>query len=161
MALPGSTVTIGAQNVKLDFVRGSGGQLDVGQPTARLESHEHRRKSTLFEVVYRDDEGMDAASLGRGDVRVVSAKGWSRRGRLISAEVSKDGRTIRAVYRVRAPGAWWDPGDNGRYEVHVGRQQVLDSSGNVARARGVGGFGVKLDRALFSKRQLIAAGMRV
>ena len=156
-----STVTIASQNVKLDFTPQPDPQPDVTQPRAALKSRQHHRKSMLFEVVYRDDREMDLASLGRGDLKVVSVKGWSRRARLISANTSKDGQAIRAVYRLRAPGTGWDPADNGRYTVRVNRQQVQDTSGNVARSRKIGGFGVKLDRPLFSVRRLVAAGLPI
>jgi len=51
-------------------------------------------------------------------------------------------KTIRATYRVPAPGGSWDTSDNGVYTIRMLLNQVQDAAGNAIAAGGLGSFRV-------------------
>ncbi|HEV2292307.1 MAG TPA: hypothetical protein VGR35_00530 [Tepidisphaeraceae bacterium] len=97
-----------------------------------------------FTVVYNDATGVDAPSVGDGDLRVTGPGGFSQLANFVSRQSSTDGKTVTAVYTISAPGGEWDYFDNGTYQVALTAGAVRDVLGNATGAAGIGSFVVKI-----------------
>lgn len=137
----GGTVSIAGENIKVDFVPGAD-----EPPTATLIA---RRVTSAggtryrFVVEYRDDHGIDLATLDNRDVAVIFPSGGSTFARLISYTQPSQG-LVAAVYRITPPGGTWDGGDNGIYTVFVRKNAVADTDGDFAVGGPLGTFRVRI-----------------
>jgi len=119
-------------------------------PAAQLHAvrnlKREREASYRFTIQYRDDDGVNVASLGDDDITVALPGGGGRRrkARLLDTELSDGGRVVTATYRVTAPDGVWDAGDNGIYAVRLERRSVRDSNGVAAAQRQIGVFHVAI-----------------
>jgi hypothetical protein len=120
-------------------------------PVASMHTRAIRTPSTrsqLFDVTYRDDVGVDAASLDRRDVRITGPNGFVAYAKLAAIRSSEngDGRVV-ARYKLAAPGGAWDAFDNGEYSVRLVGAQVRDADGHAAAGRVLGRFIVRVPLA--------------
>jgi hypothetical protein len=93
-----------------------------------------------IEVAY---VGLDAASLGDDDLRVVRL-GEGDVAVAISGAPVPDGAGIRQRYRLPAPGGFWDDTDGGTYRIEVAPDGLRSSTGAVLPAAALGQFTVTI-----------------
>ena len=98
--------------------------------------------STTLTVVYQDDLGLDASTIGVADISVTRAGGPALAVTGASFVASNGGRTITATYAVAAPGGTWDGLDNGAYAVAINADEVRDGIGQGVTAGTVASFDV-------------------
>jgi hypothetical protein len=136
-----------------DYIRAgySGARLDTAAPTgsAAADNITIAGDSThTFTVTWSDENQLNLASLGNGDVRVVGP-GYSQTATLVSSTGPADGRKRVATYKVTAPdAAGWSAAQNGSYSIVVENGQVLDASGKSAAADPIGSFSIAIDPAV-------------
>jgi len=137
----GGTVSLGGENVQVDFVPGAN-----EPPSGTLIA---RRVTTAggtghrFVVEWRDDQGIDVATLGNRNIAVLFARGGSAFARLVSYS-QPSSRLVSATYRIAAPGGTWDSSDNGTCSVLVRRQSVADLGGSHVAGGLLGTFLVRI-----------------
>ena len=104
-----------------------------------------RTTATRFSVTYRDDDGVDPASIDSADVRVFGPfDGAPRsRGATLEAVEPLGGGRFRATYKVTSPGGW-TAADNGVYSVRLISGEVEDVNGVAAGASALGTFRVRI-----------------
>jgi uncharacterized delta-60 repeat protein len=108
-----------------------------GQPHAKNLT-KPRAASYRFIVQYRDDDGVDLASLGDDDLTVALPGGGRRRARLVRTDVSSSAKVVNATYLVTSPDGVWSAADNGVYTVRLERRSVRDTTGVAAAQRPIG-----------------------
>ncbi|HEX8911892.1 MAG TPA: hypothetical protein VF796_06000, partial [Humisphaera sp.] len=133
----------------LDYIRAgyAGGRVDAAAPTASADADNvlvAGGASHTFTVTWDDDNKLDAATLGDGDVRVVGPNGYSVAATLVSSTGNAAGDRRVATYRVAAPAGGWSAAANGVYTVVVEPNHVADTSGKFAAVAGVGQFAVAI-----------------
>ncbi|CAA9403555.1 MAG: hypothetical protein AVDCRST_MAG64-1870, partial [uncultured Phycisphaerae bacterium] len=136
-----------------DWIRAgyAGGRIDAAAPTASAAADNVTvggAAAHTFTVTYTDDNKLDLASLGAGDVRVAGPNGFSAAAAFVSSTGPTDGSRRTATYRVTAPAGGWSAAHNGIYTVVVQAGQVLDVTGKAAAADPVGTFAVSVDPAV-------------
>jgi hypothetical protein len=102
--------------------------------------------SSPFDLAYFDMEGIDASTLGPGDVRVTGPNGFSQTATFVQANQASTPVARTATYRMAAPGGTWDSPDNGTYTIWMNGAEVADVSGNAVPAGPVSSFSVALLR---------------
>jgi Ca2+-binding RTX toxin-like protein len=145
-------VTVGYDNVKRDFTRGSF-RVDDRAPTARLDSAAPTASGApahTFTVDYADNAAIDVSTLSTGDVRVTGPNGFAAVAQLVSVDQNQNGVTRAATYRVNAPHGTFNSMDNGHYTVSLQPNQVRDTNGNAIPAGTLGGFDVSAPLAVLS-----------
>jgi hypothetical protein len=80
-------------------------------------------------VEYASESGIDTATLGNADVLVRRAGSAEYSTELAGVQQLDGLNRVRATYRMRAPGNWWDSGDNGAYTSVVQAGEVGDLGG--------------------------------
>jgi hypothetical protein len=95
--------------------------------------------TTRLTVVYTDPSGVDAASVGAGDIIVTGPRKFSQVARFLSKTVGLDGR-VTARYAITAPGGTWDLPDRGVYTVTLRLRQIRDNAGNTNAPAVLGQF---------------------
>jgi hypothetical protein len=80
-------------------------------------------------VEYASQSGIDTATLGNADVLVRRAGSAEFSTELAGVQQLDGLNRVRATYRMRAPGNWWDSGDNGAYTSVVRAGEVGDLGG--------------------------------
>jgi hypothetical protein len=84
-----------------------------------------------FAVTYRDNVGIDAATIDNSDLRITGPGGFNQLATKVSVSPALPASVLRtAVYRITAPGGAWDFTDNGNYSLAMQSSQVKDSSNN-------------------------------
>jgi hypothetical protein len=81
-----------------------------------------------FTVTYKDETGVDVASIDSSDLRLVRPGGGKLAAALASVQQAPDG-SVAATYRVEAPRGHWRPQDRGDYTAVVGDGEVRDADG--------------------------------
>jgi uncharacterized protein YkwD len=142
-----SSVAIGSQNVKTDFVPGAAGQApaDAKRPTAKLTQALRKRggsKYYPFVVTYADNVAVNPATFDDADILVTGPGGYARSAVFDGADSTSPGSPRVADYSVKGPGGSWDATDNGLYTITLRAKQVADSSGKTAAAVTLGRFSV-------------------
>ena len=98
-------------------------------------------------VTYRDDRGLDLASINARDVTVTGPRGPVDV-RVVSVGAGggegDDSREVTAVYGLAPPQGAWDAADNGTYTVSINGDQVRDAAGNFVAAGTVATFEVRI-----------------
>jgi uncharacterized protein YkwD len=153
-----STVTIGSQNVKRDFVPTSTITTttttpppttsgDTAAPTAVL-SQANRLNATQrfysFYVTYSDDRAVNPATFDNSDIVVTGPNGYRQTAIFNSVDSTAPGTPRRVNYVVLGPANGWDRADNGTYTVSLQSGQVADTSGHYAAGKTLGTFGVAI-----------------
>jgi uncharacterized protein YkwD len=150
-----STVTIGSQNVKRDFVPATTTTTtpppttsgDTAAPTAVL-SQANRLNSTQrfysFYVTYSDDRAVNPATFDNSDIVVTGPNGYRQTAIFNSVDSTAPGTPRRVNYVVLGPANGWDRSDNGTYTISLQSGQVADTSGHYAAGRTLGTFGVAI-----------------
>lgn len=80
-------------------------------------------------VEYASEAGVDTATLGNTDLLVRRAGAGEFATELAGIQQLDGLNRVRATYRMRAPGNWWDSGDNGAYTSVVRAGEVGDLGG--------------------------------
>jgi len=123
-------------------------QGDATAPTAQLKAAELTVGGSQFyqfTVKYTDDQQMDLGSVMDGSLQVTGPNKYSPLAELLAKSLSRNRRTVTAIYRVKAPnGVAWNAGANGTYTVKVLANQVKDASGNAMAAGTAGTFKVNI-----------------
>jgi hypothetical protein len=101
--------------------------------------------SSTFDVAYFDADGIDANTVGNGDVRVTGPNGFSQAAALVKTVSSSPVAKI-VTYRISAPGGTWDSPDNGSYAIAVVGGEVADGTGATVPAGQISSFSVALQR---------------
>lgn len=111
------------------------GASDTAAPTATLLASSPAAGQTTwdFNVVYKDNTSINLATLDGGDIRVTGPGGFNQLASFVSCTTAPTvGSAITAIYRVTAPGGFWDSTDDGTYTVTLQSGQVKDPSNNSA-----------------------------
>lgn len=119
-------------------------QVAVGGVTSTGTTH-------TFTVTYRDDAGINAATIDSADIRVVGPNGYSQLATLVNVNTTGNGTPRTATYRINAPGGAWDSVDNGTYTVSMVGLQVRDISGLAVPAQTLGAFQVNVAADWFAR----------
>lgn len=114
--------------------------VDQEAPTASLLSVNPSTRDLT--IVYRDNVGINAASISDDDIRVIGPGGTPLTTRVITNDSDATTRTV--TYRVTPPGGGWDNSDNGSYSITLQPNQLNDTSGNFATAQLLGAFEVNI-----------------
>ncbi|MDB5324404.1 MAG: hypothetical protein JWN40_6035 [Phycisphaerales bacterium] len=147
-----SSITIGTENVKQDYIPGTTPPpppppptpADTAPPTAKLTQALRARTAQRyysFMVTYADDTALDGATFDNYDIVVAGPRGYLRYA-LFNAGDTSSGTPRVVNYIVKGPGGAWDASDDGLYTITLRRRQVADASGNVASAATLGAFSV-------------------
>jgi hypothetical protein len=104
--------------------------------------------AAVFTITWSDPSGVDAATIGAGDV-IVTGPANNSAYRPIASLVSVvgSGTSIVATYSVPAPAGGWTAALNGSYAVNVRANQVADVLGNVVPVGFVGAVTVSIGAA--------------
>ncbi|HEY9862477.1 MAG TPA: carbohydrate-binding domain-containing protein [Candidatus Obscuribacterales bacterium] len=116
--------------------------VDAIAPTASLDATNISTAGATnytFTVTYQDNQAIDVASLGNGDVVVTGPNGFQQAATLVSVN-SSNGSPRTATYRITPPGGAWDEADNGTYTISIQNNEVRDTSGNAVAASNIGSF---------------------
>ncbi len=121
-------------------------------PTARLleaaDIHTATDAPHKIVVRYTDRKGMDASTLGSGEILVN--RQWGPRDQITatllpdSVTISGNGKQVSATYEIVAPGGTWDAFDYGEYVVSVDFDRVYNISGLPVRPGDLGSFRVQI-----------------
>ena len=128
----------------------------VAQATARTLTQE-RNASYRFKVTYRDDDDIDASTLGNDDITVRLPNGTRRRARLVNVALPASDGSVTATYLITSPDGTWNLLDNGEYSIRLERRSVRDTSGNAAAQRQIGTFAVAVPLIVFTHTNVPSA----
>ncbi len=109
---------------------------DHTPPTAVLSSHPPVSSSSapyVFEITYTDDSGVNASTIGNGNILVSGPSGFSQAATLLSTGLT-NGTQVVAQYSIPAPPL------QGSYSISILANQVTDTSGNPVAAGELGTF---------------------
>jgi parallel beta-helix repeat protein len=138
------------ENPYVFAVAGQGQTVTTGDtvaPTAAVRPQDQQPAQSAgaatldFVVRYADDQALNAATFGTGDVMVTGPNGFAQAATFVST-AALSGAQADVVYRVTAPGGTLDAADNGTYAVTVQTSQVADAAGNAVTASAAGSFAV-------------------
>ncbi|HEV8605071.1 MAG TPA: M12 family metallo-peptidase [Tepidisphaeraceae bacterium] len=118
---------------------------DTTPPKATLKAAKVTKagaRSYTFKVIYTDNAGLLASSIGNGDVKVWVKNGFSQLAKLVSKSTSSNSKTITATYKITPPGGTWNRADNKKYNVTLLPNQILDINSNFALSKLLGTFTV-------------------
>lgn len=135
--------------------------IDVDPPEAELEVRNITQATDepqRFAVTYKDRSGIDASTIGDGDLVVFSPglfldsvdpipSNWrAQRARLVEIiPLSDDRSKLKAIYEIDPPTRGWTHEHNGFYPVALWDDAVCDRLGNCAERQRLGGFEVAID----------------
>jgi hypothetical protein len=106
-----------------------------------LTSSQH--KGIRFIVRYRDDDGIDASTLGDDDITVTLPTGEHRHAHFLASKSAS--HSTDATYTITPPDhVQWTNLNNGVYRVRVNRRSVRDIHGNAIAQRQIGQFLVNI-----------------
>jgi hypothetical protein len=90
---------------------------------------------TIFQHILTFEANVDTSSIGLGDIRVHGPNGFTAFPTLerVIPNVGGSG-FVRVHYTFTPPGGFWDPSDNGTYELYVLGNQLQDTSNNFVLA---------------------------
>ncbi|XZE55327.1 cadherin domain-containing protein [Planctomycetaceae bacterium SH139] len=83
-----------------------------------------------FDVIFTDRDGVDVATLGTGDIRVVGPGGYDELATFIGVDDDSTGTQRVATYSIPAPNGIWDADVSGTYTISLEAEQVADIAGN-------------------------------
>lgn len=99
---------------------------DVTTPTA---------DPATVSVTYGVGQGaIDVATIGDGDITVTGPDAFSADATLVAVSDPGGSNPVTATYAIAAPGATWDGGENGTYEVMINAGEVAATSGKTVPA---------------------------
>jgi hypothetical protein len=123
---------------------GGGGGGTVGFiPTARIDGPRfvtQGRPTFLLKVKFRDNTGINRATVATGAIAVTGPNGFLTIPKLFFSKSSNSGTAREAWFIVKAPGGTWNAPDAGRYTVSVLPHKVADINGNFVQAANIGSF---------------------
>ncbi len=118
-------------------------------PTAAADAKPIIKSTTAayrFNVVYTDDDAINAATLRTGNLLVTGPKGYKQVPKFVTRKPAGNAAKIVATYSVAAPKGGWSRGANGVYKISVCANQVADTTKLYAAARAVGTFRVTISK---------------
>jgi hypothetical protein len=136
----GTIVVVGSAGESFDPKTMIARLLREDAPLASLETKRMSAASTgtrLLRVTYRDGNGIDTSTLGRGDLRVTGPGGFVQYAKFSGFTSEQAGRVIHAVYKLVAPLV------EGSYSVRLIEGQVFDVNGLANDRQTVGAFTVE------------------
>ncbi|HEX8910943.1 MAG TPA: hypothetical protein VF796_01190 [Humisphaera sp.] len=108
------------------------------EATAELPAVVRTDESTIaVTVTYRDDKGVDTATIDANDVYLVGRSDRRLPATAVTTTTADGGRTVVATYVVASPAAVWRTKDRGTYKVAVAEGEVKDFDGFAVEAGGV------------------------
>lgn len=117
---------------------------DTDLPTAALTSAPSFSSlggtTYTFTITYADNFGIDAATIGSGDVRVTGPNGFDAAAVLLGVSSNTNGTPRVATYQISAPNGAWSGSAGGTYTVNMVANRVKDISGNAVAAGALGTF---------------------
>jgi hypothetical protein len=120
---------------------------DTRPPTASLGGTSGitaGKPNVIVNVGYGDDFGVNAATLGNDDVRLITPGGSSLPGRLMISNTISNATGLYVPYEFAAPGGTWDTADNGNYQIVVQGGAVQDTSGHPIATTVIGTISVNI-----------------
>ena len=135
----------------IDYVRTgfAGGRIDLAGPTASAAAPNLTiggAATQTVTVTYSDDNQLNLATIGDGDVRVIGPNGYSAAATFVAMTGNGEGTKRVVTYTVPAPDAkGWSAAANGLYSVVVQPGEVLDATAKPATAGAIGSFAVTID----------------
>jgi uncharacterized protein YkwD len=140
-------VVIGNQNVERDFTPATP-VLDFTPPTAALASAPDITTGGpadyTFTIAYNDNVAINSGTIGDSNIVVTGPGGFSAPASLVGVDSSAGPTSLRAVYRISAPGGSWNTSDGGDYRIRLANNQVADTSGNFVPGASLGVFTVNI-----------------
>ena len=98
----------------------------------------------FFNVTYRDESGIDLASLGDNDLRITDPSGAPLNAEFVEVSSATAG-AITVRYAVNGPGGSWDSTDpQGTYVIRSQTNGVLDNAGLALPTGNLGNFRVDI-----------------
>ncbi|MCA8987832.1 MAG: trypsin-like serine protease, partial [Planctomycetaceae bacterium] len=96
-------------------------------------------------VIYSDNFGIDASTLGNNDVVIRKTDGtFLTSANLLGDNTRRDAGTIQALYTFTPPGGTWDSSDNGTYQIIVRGNSISDTSGHFVNQTTIDTFSVNI-----------------
>jgi hypothetical protein len=89
------------------------------------------KKSYEFNVEFTDDRGVNLATIDGDEITVVGPFAFQAPVTKVSADLSTNGKTVKAVYSFEPPGGDWDDTDNGEYLITILDGKFADTAGNL------------------------------
>jgi hypothetical protein len=137
----------------LDYIRTgfTGGKIDLSGPTASATATNTTiagSPSKTITVTYSDDNKLNTASIGTGDILVTGPGNFSAVGTLVSSTGPSDGSRRTATYTIAAPNGAWTAAANGQYTISLQPGEVLDVTGKSGVDGAIGSFSVAIDPAV-------------
>lgn len=119
---------------------------DTSNPSAAISAQDIITAGTAnhtVTIVYTDDRGVNAGSIGTNDITVSTPTGGQLN--VVSASTSPggNGATQTAAYTIAPPAGGWSSGVNGQYTITLNSGAVADTNGNAA-APATGTFSVAI-----------------
>jgi hypothetical protein len=100
---------------------------------------------TRFTVTYRDEHGIDLATLNSSNVVITDSNGLTYPASFISETTSNSPtHDVAAIYQISSPRGGWDGNANGLYTVNLNTNAVTDDSSASVPAGVLGTFSVML-----------------
>ena len=151
----------GEEECSRSFVVPPDPPIDIDPPTAELAVrnilHPYDGPQRLV-VTYKDRSGVDASTIGDGDLVVfnpclfldtvdpIPCNWRAQRARLVEIIPLSDDRTVlKAIYEIDPPAGGWNHQHNGFYPVVLWEDAVCDRLGNCTERQRLGGFEVDID----------------
>jgi cyclophilin family peptidyl-prolyl cis-trans isomerase len=107
----------------------------VPTAVANLSDVDQTDTAVTFVVIYSNPgDTITVATIDSNDVTVTNASGVAQTVTFVDTVVSDDGATVKATYRIEAPGGAWDSSNLVTYTVTMVAKQVSDAAGNYVAA---------------------------
>ncbi len=97
-----------------------------------------------FDVIFTDRDGVDVATLGTGDIRVVGPNGYNELATYIGVDDDSTGTQRVGTYAIPAPNGIWDADASGTYTISLEAEQVADIAGNLNEPGEIATFDVDI-----------------
>jgi uncharacterized protein YkwD len=141
----GGSVTIGQQNVEVDFNSANAAVAAV-PPTATLTAKNLDAVASTyeFEVTYAGSVTLNTRTFGLHNLTVTGPASFRASAKFVSARSSNGGKTQTVTYLLAAASRKWTAANDGTYHVYVRTNQVADVSGNFVAASLLGYFKIRV-----------------
>lgn len=110
---------------------------DTSNPTAAISAQDVITAGTAnhaVTIVYTDDRGINAGSIGADDITVSTPSGGQLTVLSASTSPGGSGATQTTTYTIAPPAGGWSSAVNGQYTITLNSGAVVDTNGNAAPA---------------------------
>jgi serralysin len=141
--LNGGTVSIGQQNVEVDF-NSIKTPLLAAPPTARLTAKNLYAAASVytFTITYSASDPLNTSTFDKHDLLITGPNGYRGTATFVASKSSNGGKTQTVTYHLSAPNKTWRSADSGVYHVYVRSNQVADQAGDFVTGALLGYFKV-------------------